>query len=117
VPDLTDRGLLTDLALAGEDAGSSLVGYSTAATVTHSLGRRAIASAVAAVCLGCSRPADHASGWHGKRKKEELKVSGAGDHWKLRVDRGGDSYYKKCDSVALQMKKWRLALPFNPTLP
>jgi len=103
--------------LAGEDAWSSLVGYSTAATVTHSLGRRAIASAVAAVCLGCSRPADHASGWHGKRKKEELKVSGAGDHWKLRVDRGGDSHHKKCDSVALQMKKWRLALPFNPTLP
>jgi len=35
----------TDLAYAREDAWSSLVGVSTAATVTHGLGRRAIASA------------------------------------------------------------------------
>jgi len=34
VPDLTNR-LQTDLAFAGEDAGSGLVGYSTAATETH----------------------------------------------------------------------------------
>lgn len=66
LPDLMDR-LKTDPASAGEDAGSGLVGYSTAATDTHGLlGRQASASAfcgASLLLLQASRPTQ-ALLWH-----------------------------------------------------